>query len=314
MLKQVRSKARDNAERFFSSCDKISKNNYFTNVYGLGRSLLAFGTLISLLNSKYTIFPEHILTFYEENQNKILYGINLFEIIDFEYLLIAQIIAILILIVVILGWYPRITGILHWWVSYSYFISAGLPEGGDKITAIITLLLIPITLLDNRKNHWKISSNKNGYKNFIAFCFFLLIQIQMAVIYLHAATEKMYKIDLWINGTAIYYWVNDNVFGISEWLSFFMNPLINSPTILSLVTWGVVIFELTLFGAFFMSKRNKRKILKYAVLFHFLILLFHGLVSFFFAMFGGLILYLFPKERMIFKYGFKKKATKVYGA
>jgi antimicrobial peptide system SdpB family protein len=280
--------------------NNISKKNYFTNVYGLGRSLLAFGTLITLLfNSKHTLFPEHLYLYKKHEINNVFNDINLFFLFDYNLILISQFLAILILLFVILGYYPRITGLLHWWVSYSYFSSTGLPEGGDQLTTIITLILIPITIMDNRQNHWKLPKENNEYKSFIAFLLFLTIKIQMAVIYFHAATEKIYKLDLWVNGTALYYYFNDGLFGLSNLMAKVVNPIINSPTILFVITWSVVLLELLLFAAFFMSNTKQKIMFKLGVLFHFFIVLFHGLVSFFFAMYGGLVFYLLRLDKQI---------------
>ncbi|WP_439490097.1 sporulation-delaying protein SdpB family protein [Algoriphagus sp.] len=297
MFKLLQNKFATIADNWFKKKASISEKNYFTNVYGLARTLLAIGILIPLIfDSKFTIFPLHLLEINRARGIDFLNSINIFFLFDYEYFFLAKSIAILILVFVVLGITPRWTGILHWWITFSYFTATGLPEGGDQINSILTFLLIPITLLDSRSNHWFAPETSNRYKNYTAHLVFLIIQIQMAVIYFHAATEKIYKLDLWLDGTALYYWLNDSVFGMSEWLANLINPIINVPFILSMLTWGVFIFELILSAALFMDQNSKRKLLKYAVLFHFLIILFHGLVSFFFAMSGGLLLYLIPKN------------------
>lgn len=298
MLKQLTNKYLSHKSDWYIACESISRKNYFTNVYGLARSTLAFSILIPLIfDSKYIIFPKHLLEFNIEKADNILDSINIFFLFDYENFYIAELISIVILCSVIYGVQPKITGILHWWITFSFFRATGLPEGGDQINSIITFLLIPITLMDSRKNHWQSPTNANMYKNFIAYFIFLLIQIQMAVIYFHAATEKIYKLDLWLDGTAVYYWLNDNVFGMTNWLSVIVNPIINIPYLLALLTWGVIISELIFSAALFMSPDRKIKLLKYAVFFHFLIIVFHGLVSFFFAMTGGLILYLIQNDK-----------------
>jgi antimicrobial peptide system SdpB family protein len=291
---------------WFLYCHQISKTNYFTNVYGLARSFFALSVLIPLIfDSKYVLFPEHLLELNSSNSGLFFNAVNVFFIFDYEDLIIPRLISITVLCLVISGFRPRITGVLQWWITFSFFKATGLPEGGDQINSILSLLLIPITMMDSRKNHWLPPTDSNQYKNFTAFLIYFVIQVQMSVIYLHAATEKIYKLDLWLDGTAIYYWLNDSVFGMSDWLSTLVNPILNFPFLLSLFTWSVFIFELVLSGGIFMSKRNKLILLKFGIVFHFLIIVFHGLVSFFFVMTGGLILYLVPKERnLIFPLGF----------
>jgi antimicrobial peptide system SdpB family protein len=283
---------------YFERCSEIANKNYFTNVYSYGRTLLAIGTLITLLfSNKYVLFPEHLY-----KSDELLYffkDYNLFFIFGYDGIWIAKSISILILSLVILGVYPRITGLLHWYVSFCFLNSCSLVDGGDQITAVMTFLLIPVTLLDNRSNHWSKEIIKSKYKNFTAYCLFVVMELQMAVVYLQAGIEKPYKVAEWLDGTAFYYWLNNNVFGGNDVVLAIFNPILKIPFFVSLMTWGVILFELSLFGLFFMDREKRRRFLKYALLFHFFIILFHGLISFFFAMAGGLFLYLLPKDRNI---------------
>lgn len=293
---------KNKCQSIIEKCDDIASEDNFTNVYGLSRSLFALGTLLTLLfNSNYTLFT--INQYKKSNLDVYFSDYNLFYLFDYEGLYLSKIIGILILLLVILGYYPRITGVLHWWVSFSFLNSATLIEGGDQITANVVLFLIPITLLDTRKNHWRISEKSNPYANFIAYIIFYIITIQIAVLYLQSAIEKPYKVEEWADGTAIYYWLNNNLFGLTDYSKIIINPILNIPTLLFIINWSVIIFELTLFGAFFMEGKKKQKLLKYGILFHFAIIILFGLVTFFIAMCGALILYLYPKnKKLTFKY------------
>lgn len=51
-----------------------------------------------------------------------------------------------------------------------------------------------------------------------------------------------------------------------------------------------------LFGVFFSNKKIKLALFPFAVLFHLGIAVFLGLISFFMAMLGGLVIYLTPKD------------------
>lgn len=283
---------------YFSKCEEIAGKNYYTNTYSVARALLAIGTLITLLfNNKYVLFPEHLY-----RSNELLYFVkdyNLFFIVGYENIWIAKSIAIVVLFSVIAGIYPRVTGILHWYISFCFLNASTLVDGGDQITAVIAFLLIPITLMDNRTNHWSKEVIKSKYKNFAAYCIFVVIELQMAIVYLQAGIEKPYKVSEWLDGTAFYYWANNNVFGSSDFVLSILNPILEIPFFVSLMTWGVVLFEISLFGMFFVDREKRKKFLKYALMFHIFIILFHGLISFFFAMAGGLIIYLLPKDKNI---------------
>ena len=275
--------------------DTISSKNYITNVYGVSRSLFALGTFITLIfNSNESLFA---INQYKMKENlSLINEINLFHLFDYEGLYISKIISLVILLLVIFGIYPRYTGILHWWVSVSFFNAGTIVEGGDQITANVLFFLIPITLMDNRKNHWINSINTNIYKNFTSYWIFQLINLQIAVLYLQAAVEKPFKVPEWVDGTAIYYWLNHNLFGLSSYLEPIINPLFDIPILLFCINWGVIVFELILFGAFFMEKKRKRQLLLFGILFHLSIAIAFGLVSFFIAMSACLIIYLCPKE------------------
>ncbi len=280
---------------FFEVCYAAANKNYLTNVYGLGRSVLALCTLLTLVfNDIDYLFAEHL---FEIAETAMLPDkINLFFLVGFEHLIIGKIGAIIILLAVISGYYPRITGVLHWWVCMSFYNAASILDGGDQIATVISLLLIPLTLLDNRKNHWNKAKARSIYVNFMAFICFVVIELQVALIYFQAGVEKPYKVDEWLNGTALYYWFNNNQFGAPDWLLTVLNPVLDSPFIMSGMNWMVIFFELLLFGAIFMQRKRRTRLLKYAIMFHFFIILLHGLVSFFFSIAAALILYLLPKS------------------
>lgn len=281
--------------QFNKFCIEIASKNYFTNVYGFSRSLLAIGTLLTLIsNDSHILFPEHLFSKFKLGH--FLENINLFFLLGYDNIWIAELIAIVILLSVVIGVYPRITGILHWWISFSFFTAGIIVDGGDQVTSVITLLLIPVTLLDSRKNHWYKPKENNQKKNFIAFVVFVIIELQVAIIYLLAGIEKPFKVPEWVDGTAVYYWLNHNVFGTSEFLLKLLNPLMDYSTFISAMTWGTIIFEISLFGLFFMNREKRHKFLKLGIAFHLMIILFHGLVSFFFAMAAALTLYLVSKD------------------
>ena len=38
-----------------------------------------------------------------------------------------------------------ITAIPHWWISWSFITSVTVQDGGDQITAVLSLLLVPVS-------------------------------------------------------------------------------------------------------------------------------------------------------------------------
>lgn len=285
----------------------ILKENYskkipipWTNVYGLARSLLAFGTLATLLvHDADFLFRPLGIEQYETGNNIYLLRWSLFTMLSGENLELARWLSIVLLLFVISGWQPRITGPLHWWVSFSFASSCVIVDGGDQVTAILTLLLLPICLTDGRKWHWQqspvkvLSNTRNKTSGFIATSSLWVIKLQVAVIYFIAATAKL-SVPEWSNGTALYYWFLHPIFGFSEWLQPLFLGILVQPIGVTLLTWGVLILEIILFAGFFMAVKHRKKLLVIGLLFHFGIVVVHGLFSFFFAMSAALILYLWP--------------------
>ncbi len=114
--------------------------------------------------------------------------------------------ALFILILVIIGIKPRYTGIFHWYTAFSFYASCRIIDGGDHAHSILSLLILPLTLMDNRKWYWSTKTsegNGNFIFNSIAWSFVMLIRIQVSVVYLHAVATKV-EVKEWIDGTAVY--------------------------------------------------------------------------------------------------------------
>ena len=149
-----------------------------------------------------------------------------------------------------------------WWVTFSFFTSSPIIDVGDQITSIITLLLIPVCITDKRQWHREQKEPEyerlniwQQYKHLFILSFLIVIKIQVSVVYFHAATAKL-SVEEWTNGTALYYWFTHDVFGMGSFLEPLLMPLLLNPVLLTLMTWSVIIFEILLFAACLMSKKN----------------------------------------------------------
>lgn len=265
--------------------------NYNTNTLTLCRAVLALGTLLTLLfNDLSDLFPNQHLDGLKYSPRNILH-LNIFT--WFENVSISFYGAVFILIMVILGIYPRVVCILHALVSFSVFNGMLIIEGGDQICLVITLLLIPICILDNRWNGWSsnfVEFQKSKSLKINASVAFLFIRTQVAVIYFNAAIAKIYAPE-WSNGTAVYYWFNDNIFGANGMVKYLFGSLFENDFTVTFINWGVIFLELFLAVLIFLPKRFKPIGFLLGVVFHFFIILVHGLPTFFLSMFSILILY-----------------------
>lgn len=271
----------------------LTSRNPYSNKLGLVRSLLALSTLLTLLfNDSNSIFSFPNSTQICASGVKELSIYCLYSNIDFSILRLASII---VLIFVFFGVYPRVTGVLHWWISFSFFVSTPYVDGGDQVVSILTFLLIPVTLLDGRKLHWK-KGLSNSFKNLIANFIIRVIRIQVSIIYLHAAVAK-FNVPEWVDGTVIYYWFTHNTFGVNLALRPLILSLIESNWFVLLITWFTLILELSLFAAIFAPQRIRSVLLPIGIIFHVLIFVIHGLGTFAFAMIAALLLYLSPMHK-----------------
>ncbi|MBK7869505.1 MAG: hypothetical protein IPJ74_01895 [Saprospiraceae bacterium] len=271
----------------------------YTNVIGLARSFIALGTLLTLLFNGTEIFINMIDDLPVNPVFTSPIGkFNFFLLFGIKQVLIMKYIAIIVLIGIISGVYPQVTCLFHWWISFSFITFSSAIDGGDQIASILTFLLIPICLTDRRKNHWHIQIAAKQPINLIAIFFVWLIRLQMAVIYFHAAVGK-FNVTEWSNGTGLYYWLYNSFFRMPQWVEPLMYPIIVNSYGIILLTYGVLVFELLLFLGLTIPSKYRIYLLILGIMFHFFIIIFLGIFTFFFSMTAGLILYLYPTYKPI---------------
>ena len=191
------------------------------------------------------------------------------------------------------------TGWLHWWVAFSLTASTNLVDGGDLVTNNLALLLLPVTLTDRRKWHWEPRRQGDGRSvltRFFALSAVWAIRVQLAVIYFDAALGKT-RVEEWVDGTALYYWLLDPMFGAPGYLVPLVRPFLLNGVTVALATWSVMLLEWLLFAGVVMEKRYRPMLLAAGLLFHGGIGVLQGLGSFALAMCAALILYLWPLEK-----------------
>lgn len=288
--------------------EKSTKLNPFTWVYGLGRSFIALSLLsVFLFTDINLLFDRNVLQSISES--KLFYNkINFFSLLGFENLIWSKVIAIILLLSVVGGIYPRITGVLHFWIVYSFHNACIYLDGGDQISTIMTALLIPITLMDSRLNHWGKPRKRNEIIRFLGLLFFKIISLQVAFIYFHTAVEKIYKLNEWKDGTALYYILQGNYFGINKFLFNLIEPFLMSKGVL-ILTWWVLISHLLLAFALFVKRRDKKMYFLVGLSLHFGIAIFLGLYSFSLVMIGALILYMLPFDFNLWKESYLGKSN-----
>jgi antimicrobial peptide system SdpB family protein len=275
-----------------------NRNCPWTNVYGFARTLLALATASTLIfNETHTLFrPAAGIPQFPVCKDVGVIGIFCLGSGHLEFV---RWIVVGILFVVASGWRPRYTAIFHWWISFSLNASAITLDGGDQITAVLTLLILPLALTDSRKWHWQSVSCKESIstseclRRVTALTTHLAIRVQVAIVYFHAAVAKL-AVEDWVNGTVLYYWLTDPRVGLANWSQGIV-PLFKTQFV-TVITWSAIGLELFLFMALVMPKAAWKYLLRAGIAFHVAIAVMMGLISFSTAMIAALILYLRPFE------------------
>jgi antimicrobial peptide system SdpB family protein len=274
----------------------------WTNAFGLGRSLIALSVFLTLVLNPTSILFRPVLGVAEVPISSGFGSqISIFWILS-NHLTLARWLAAGILFLVIIGWRPRITGLLHWWVNCSFISSSPIVDGGEHAATVLTLLLVPACLMDPRKWHWQPltrdlnPSSGERQRRIIAWSSVKLVRLQVAIIYLHAAVGKC-AVAEWQNGTAVYYWFTDPMFGAPQWISPVIWQLIVHPVSVVMITWGAILLEFLLFAGLLMVPRYRLPLMYLGIAFHAGIAAVHGLGSFSLVMTGALVLYLWPLNR-----------------
>jgi hypothetical protein len=125
----------------------------FNRKIALARSLLAFGTLLTIIFNTQQLTNIGLLVKDSGSIQLINYfdKYSIFKLLGTNW---GECVSIIILISVFTGYFAGITAILHAWVNLSLCWSFILIDGGDQIASNLSILLIPICLFDNRNNLW----------------------------------------------------------------------------------------------------------------------------------------------------------------
>lgn len=277
-------------KRIFGLLEYFKNYDFETVNFAFARSLIALGSLSTLLFTDISFLIDPIGTESGAAYGEVLYKISIFNFLS-DNIVLAKWICVILLCSVISGYYPKITCFFHWWVSTSMVTSFRLFDGGDFLTQIITLLLIPICMQDNRKNHWDKRTIHSRESQALAGISYSLIRLQVAIVYLVASISKL-SIHEWANGTAVYYWVDHPLVAAPSYLQGLLSLFTHNSLFVVIHTWSVLALEFGLFLCLFFRPKIRRYFLFIAVGFHFMIFLVHGLFSFFLAMSGAIWLYL----------------------
>lgn len=281
----------------------LRSKELFTSKIAFGRSILALSSLLTILFNDSSIISNSSLVTASPFAH-----LSLFSLTSFHT---GSVISVLILLFVLSGYLPQISAILQAWVHLSILLSFTIIEGGDQVASNLSILLIPVCIADPRINQWRdYKKQPLYYRRLFLNVYYFLVQVQVAIIYLHSAVGKINRPD-WRNGTCMYYWITDNTIGAPLWLQRIYEPLLLSKYV-PLFAWTVIFIELGLFACLFSTNTYVRRLFLFlGIMLHAGIAFTHGLMSFSIIMIGALILYL-DKNNTVFRVvtkPFRRKRT-----
>ena len=258
--------------------------------FAIARTLVAIGTLVTLVATPTNTLFYRSLNFPEG----VVCGDPATKAIALPCLMsgsqqgLMRLLMIVGLLFVLTGYLPRWSGLLHWYITFSFVATSPVPDGGDHLALVITTLMLPSVLVDNRRSSWGDVPPPFATWWIVAGATQVAALLQVMFVYLHAAIAK-FGVEEWADGTALWYWSRQNVFGFPEYLRTITDPLFSVAWIVGGATYGVLMVEMFLGLAVFMARRWKALAMIFGFLFHLGIALALGLVSFAFSGFGLLI-------------------------
>lgn len=254
----------------------------------LGRSILALATLSVLLFN-----PDDVLFAYSSELPSGVQcdGLRVLSIwcLNGHAPSVSRIFAVIVLILVVVGYRPQWTCVPHWYVTFSVAASISVPNGGDKVAQIVTLLFIPACLNDRRRWHWTRPVSALPPKGLgVAYAAHITLRIQASIIYITAGVSKLFFAQ-WRDGTAMFNVFNDPNFGLAPGLLQTIAPALPWFPIVAAMTWGAVAAELVM-GILVLGSQGMRYLaLLLGGMLHGAIILLLGLPSFGLSMIALLI-------------------------
>ncbi len=201
-------------------------------------------------------------------------------------------VAIVVAVLVVVGYRPRLMVPLHWLMIWSFQErNQLLGDGGDNLMRIVLLFLIAVntgacfSISQGRRLAWSCWGTRTLHTRESVAAFIrplqavvhnfgvLLIILQLCMLYLSTGLYKAMG-DVWQNGTALYYILRVDKFSWPGAEFIYRNVYL-----VVLGTYGTVLFEAT-FGPLLLNRWSRYAIIVAGICFHTGIALIMGLITF----------------------------------
>lgn len=280
------------AEKWITSYDPR------TRYLGVGRTIIAVAQLTILVFTPVTALMVPVGGISGPKCSSVQ-ALSLYCLGGDSYLSVKHWMLVALLLVVASGYRPRYTSFIHLWVTVSISGSINLPDGGESVARVVTLLLVLICFADNRTWHWQFPSTPVPVNaGAISLAASLFLRVQLAYLYIDSAIAK-FGVDSWADGSAEYYFVRNPMFGSAGPVDTIVKAITTHAVPTALLTWGALAIELVIGIAILGGTRSRRIALICDCLLHIGIIVTMGLWSFSLVMIGSAVIAAAPhgKER-----------------
>jgi antimicrobial peptide system SdpB family protein len=212
-----------------------------------GRSLIALAQILILVGTDWDKLTPTIYSEPEAPTCRAAGGLSMFCVVPGINDTVIKWIIVLLLIVIVSGFLPLATSIIHAWISLSISTGIGLPDGGEQVAQVLCLIIPFLYIVHPISNGWKSQSKRptNGTALAVSTAGWRLLAIQFAFIYLESGISKL-SVDDWQNGSAMYYVFRDPSFGSSGWIGEIALYFSDLPLVTALITWGTIVGEVAI--------------------------------------------------------------------
>jgi antimicrobial peptide system SdpB family protein len=262
--------------------DEAERFDPRTRLFAAGRSVLGFAQLCMLL-----VDPDRVLFARSPGAS---YGMGCDGVSGLSLWCVSgsspaamdldRALALLVFALVAAGYRPRWTCVAHWYLSFSLGASLIVPIGADQVAQIVSMLLVPMLLGDDRRWHWLAADKPLAPRwRGSAYAAYLALRCQITIIYVVAAGAKLLTPE-WRGGTAMRVIFQDPDFGLPASLFHALRPLFVARVVSAGIGWTAIALELLIAVCVLGRRRARLCGLLAACLLHTAIIVLMGLFGF----------------------------------
>lgn len=277
---------------------RVPSTNIRSKFIPIGRAIIALGQLIFLLLSSHEArFADAISQTHGAHCHGWSQG-SVYCLVGAQNLIIADAVVILGLILVISGFYPRWTGLLHLYLTYAISTTHALSDGGKSALLVFVAALALVSLSDGRRQAYTTNLDAHCIAkplSRISQAAILFGRLYLCVLYAAAAISQL-GVGLSAHGAATQQSATDTFLG--GWFQIPGTPWsFAHDWPLALAIWMPVALELLIAVNIIGTANMRRAAFTFAVILHAGTALSSGLLGFSLIMIGCCLAVITPPNR-----------------